>query len=351
MTCRALITGVAGQDGHYLSELLLSKGYEVFGLVRFLSAGKYDIPDGVSVLYGDMSDQSSLASAVKRVNPDEVYNLAAISHVEAANATPGHTFQVNTIGVFYLLELAREYGFRLYQAGTAEMYGEAEGAINEDTPLAPMNPYAVSKTAAHLNCQHYRRQHGVWVCEGIAFNHESPLRGERFFPQKVATAAARAMMGLGNDLVCGNLDTSRDWGFAGDFVIAMHAMMQLDKPDDFILATGEAHTALELIQSAERAAGVKLNVIQDERFMRKGDVSHRVGDAGKAERAFGWKASTPFDVMVSRMVYAAVDRIAPTFPMSAGYGYPLAQYRTWTLADSGGPNDHPALTPIAGAKK
>ncbi len=318
---RALITGITGQDGSYLSELLLSKGYEVHGVVRRASTFNterlehlYRDPHepGARLLlhYGDVGDGTGLRRILEKVRPDEVYNLAAQSHVRVSFDEPEYTADAVATGTLRLLEALRDYGansgtaFRFYQAGSSEMFGSAPAPQSEATSFHPRSPYAASKVAAHWYAINYREAYGLFVANGILFNHESPRRGETFVSRKVTRAAARIKMGLQTRLYLGNLDAKRDWGFAGDYVEAMWRMLQASRPDDYVVATGQAHSVRELVEAAFGHLGLEWprHVEVDPRYFRPSEVDHLCGDASKARRELGWEPRVQFADLVRMMV-------------------------------------------------
>jgi GDPmannose 4,6-dehydratase len=318
---RALITGITGQDGSYLSELLLAKGYEVHGIVRRASTFNteriehlYRDPHeaGTRLLlhYGDVGDGTGLRRILEKVRPDEVYNLAAQSHVRVSFDQPEYTADAVATGTLRLLEAVRDHGVisgkptRFYQASSSEMYGAAAPPQNEATPFYPRSPYAVSKVAAHWYAVNYREAYGMFIASGILFNHESPRRGETFVSRKVTRAAARNKLGMQGKLYMGNLDAKRDWGFAGDYVEAMWKMLQAEKPDDFVVATGEAHSVRELLDVAFAHLGLdwKKYVEVDPRYFRPSEVDHLCGDPRKAREVLGWKPTVHFEGLVKMMV-------------------------------------------------
>ena len=321
MTKRALITGITGQDGAYLTEFLLAKGYEVHGIVRRTSLINRDRIDhlyhdphlpgaNLTLHYGDMADASALRRVLEKVQPDEVYNLAAQSHVRVSFDIPEYTADIVAVGTLRLLEALRDYmahggtAIRYYQAGSSEMYGAAPPPQNELTPFHPRSPYAVSKVAAHWYATNYREAYGMFICNGILFNHESPRRGESFVTRKVTRAAARIKEGLEKKLYLGNLDAKRDWGFAGDYVEAMWLMLAQDKPDDYVIATGETHSVRDFVERAFAAVGLdwREHVEIDRRYMRPSEVDVLQGDASKARQRLGWKPRVTFDGLVRMMV-------------------------------------------------
>ena len=307
---RALITGITGQDGSYLAELLLAKGYEVYGLVRRVSVQKLDrlsaIKDHVRLLSGDLLDSSSLMRALTVARPHEVYNLAAQSFVPTSWSEPVGTAEVTALGVTRLLDALRHVApeARFYQASTSEMFGQAPPPQNEATPFHPRSPYGVAKVYAHWATVNFRESYGLFCASGILFNHESPRRGHEFVTRKVTSAAARISLGLQQGLELGNLDARRDWGFAGDYVRAMWAMLQTDEPRDYVVATGETHSVRELCQAAFDAVDLdwQEHVRVDADLVRPAEVDHLVGDARRAEHELGWRPEVSFAELVRRMV-------------------------------------------------
>jgi GDPmannose 4,6-dehydratase len=315
---RALITGVTGQDGLYLSELLLSKGYEVFGLVRGQNNPKFDmvrelLPD-VKLLTGDITDVSSLTRVLNSSQPSEIYNLGAISFVAYSWENSSLTTDVTGKGVLNVLEATRLYAgediskVRFYQASSSEMFGKVQQVPQtEETLLWPRSPYGVAKVFGHYMTINYRESYGMHASSGILFNHESPRRGPEFVTRKVTRAVARIALGLQNEIVLGNLDAKRDWGFAGDYVDAMWRMLQQDEADDYVIATGETHSIEELLSVAFRVAGIEdwgAHVKQDPRFMRPAEVDLLIGDPTKAREKLGWKPTVGFEQLVEMMVTA-----------------------------------------------
>jgi GDPmannose 4,6-dehydratase len=318
-TKRALITGITGQDGSYLAELLLDKGYEVFGLTRRLSADNYwrieHIRDRLTLIPGDLLDQLSLIRVLERVRPSEVYNLAAMSFVPASWDQPMLTGEFNSQGVTRVLEAVRvvDPSIRIYQASSSEMFGKVrEVPQRETTPFYPRSPYGVSKVFAHYITVNYRESYDLFAVSGILFNHESPRRGLEFVTRKVTDGVARIKLGLASELRLGNLDAHRDWGFAGDYVRAMWMMLQQDEADDYVIATGEAHSVQELVEIAFAHAGLdwKKHVVTDPAFLRPAEVDHLIGDASKARERLGWKPSVTFDGLVRMMVDADIERLS-----------------------------------------
>jgi GDPmannose 4,6-dehydratase len=314
---RALITGITGQDGSYLAEFLLDKGYEVWGLVRSSSLGTFEriehILPRLHVLEGDMTDEGSLLRGLKTSRPQEVYNLAAHSFVHRSFGQPVFTADVTGLGVARILEAIRETDteIRFYQASSSEMYGNTpESPQNEDSLLVPASPYAVSKVFGHLLTQNYRLAYDLFATSGILFNHESPRRGLHFVTRKVTDGVARISLGLTDRLELGNLDARRDWGYAGDYVEAMWLMLQHDRPDDFVIATGVNHSVRELCELAFGIVGLDYNdyVTVNKENLRPSDVQALLGDASKARRVLGWEPRTDFESLIRMMVEADVAR-------------------------------------------
>jgi GDPmannose 4,6-dehydratase len=313
---RALITGITGQDGSYLAELLLSKGYEVHGLVRRSSSfntGRIDhIRDRLQLHYGDLVDSTSLHNVIGTVQPTEVYNLAAQSHVRVSFEMPEYTCDVTAAGVGRLLEALRVSGVkaRFYQASSSELYGKVvETPQTEETPFHPRSPYAVAKAYGFFLTQNYREAYGMFCANGILFNHESPRRGENFVTRKITRAVGRIAAGTQKKLALGNLDAKRDWGFAGDFVEAMWQMLQESEPSDYVVATGETHSVREFLDHSFGRVGLdwKDFVVSDPRFMRPSEVDLLLGDSAKAKKAFGWAPKVTFRGLVEMMVDADVE--------------------------------------------
>jgi GDPmannose 4,6-dehydratase len=312
---RALITGITGQDGSYLAELLLEKGYEVHGLVRRASTFNTQridhIRDRVVLHYGDLVDSMSLLRLVQKVVPDELYNLAAQSHVRVSFELPEYTCDITAAGVCRLLEAIRMSGVkaRFYQASSSELYGKVEEVPQrETTRFHPRSPYAAAKAYGFYMTQNYREGYGMFACNGILFNHESPRRGENFVTRKITRSVGRIVAGTQQKLPLGNLDARRDWGFAGDYVRGMWQMLQVDTPDDFVLATGETHSVREFLDVAFSHVGLdwKKYVETDERQLRPAEVDLLLGDATKAKKAFGWQPTVGFQQLVHMMVDADV---------------------------------------------
>jgi GDPmannose 4,6-dehydratase len=315
---KAFITGVTGQDGSYLAELLLEKGYEVHGLVRRSSSfntWRIDgIRDRIVLHYGDLVDQNSLMRTLDLVGPDEVYNLAAQSHVKVSFEMPEYTANVTALGVLRLLDAIRDLGLpaRVYQAGSSEMYGLVqETPQTERTPFHPRSPYGCAKVFGHWLAVNYREGYGMHVSNGILFNHESPRRGENFVTRKITRAVAAIKKGLESELRLGNLEARRDWGFARDYVEAMWLMLQQPKPDDYVVATGETHSVQEFLEEAFSCAGLdwRKHVKVDAKYFRPAEVDLLLGDPTKAKTVLGWTRKVSFKELVSLMVEA--DLVGP----------------------------------------
>ena len=314
----ALITGITGQDGSYLAEFLLARDYRVFGLIRRSSTVNFEriahIQDEIEVLSGDLLDENSLQGAIQEARADEVYNLGAQSFVPVSWEQPLLTGEINGLGVTRLLEAIRsvDRNIRFYQASSSELFGQVrETPQNETTPFHPRSPYAVSKLYAHWVTINYRESYGMHCCAGILFNHESPRRGLEFVSRKVTRGVARIKHGLADQLALGNLDSRRDWGFAGDYVEAMWLMLQQEKPRDFVIATGVDHSIRDFCRVAFACAGLHWedHVVVDEKFMRPADVEILRGDAGNARRVLGWQARTSFEEMVRMMVDSDLEAV------------------------------------------
>ncbi len=317
MATRALITGITGQDGSYLAELLLDKGYEVFGVVRRASAPNLwrieHLLDRVQLRPADLLDQLSLIRLIDEVRPQELYNLAAMSFVPASWDQPMLTGEFNAQGVTRVLEAIRTVDpkIRLYQASSSEMFGKVrEVPQTELTPFYPRSPYGVSKVFGHYITVNYRESYSLFACSGILFNHESPRRGLEFVTRKVTDAVARIKLGLADSLSLGNLDAHRDWGFAGDYVRAMWLMLQQDKPDDYVIATGVSHSVRDLVEIAFGHVGLEWqrHVKLDPKFLRPAEVDHLIGDSSKARDVLGWEPSVDFGALVAMMVDADLAR-------------------------------------------
>jgi GDPmannose 4,6-dehydratase len=327
MSKTALITGVTGQDGSYLAELLLAKGYSVHGMVRRTSSfatGRVDHlrqgfdggHSGLQLHYGDLGDGTGLRRIIELVAPDEVYNLAAQSHVRISFDQPEYTADVVGLGALRLLEAVRDHSrstgrqVRLYQAGSSEMFGKAaECPQSETTPFHPRSPYACAKVYAHWQTRNYREAYGMFAANGILFNHESPRRGENFVTRKITRSATRIKVGLQDKLALGNLEARRDWGFAGDYVEAMWLILQHHEPDDFIVATGESHQVQEFLELTFDRLGLdwRKHVEFDPRLMRPAEVDLLQGDAAKARRVLGWRPKVGFEKLIAMMVDADLE--------------------------------------------
>lgn len=315
---RALITGITGQDGSYLAELLLSKGYEVWGVVRRASTESYEridhLRDRLAFVQADLLDQPSLTAALQEARPDEVYNLAAQSFVPTSWTQPVLTAEFTAVGVTRLLEAIRQVdpSIRFYQASSSEMFGRVlETPQSETTPFYPRSPYGVAKVYGHYITVNYRESYGMYACSGILFNHESPRRGLEFVTRKVTDGAARIKLGLADHLTLGNLDARRDWGFAGDYVEAMWRMLQQEEAADYVVATGVTNTVDRLVQVAFDHAGLDRDehVRTDPALIRPAEVDLLVGDASKAREELGWEPSVDFEGLVRMMVDADLERL------------------------------------------
>ena len=310
---RALVTGITGQDGSYLAEFLLDKGYEVYGLVRRSSLEKYDRIQGIAprlkLVEGDLTDQGSLDEAMRVVQPQEVYNLAAQSFVAVSWIQPVLTADVTGVGVFRVLEALRKHApkAKFLQASSSEMFGKSSETMqSEDSRFHPRSPYAVAKVFGHHITVNYRESYGLFACSCICFNHESPRRGSEFVTRKVTQHVARIKLGLADKLKMGNLESRRDWGFAGDYVPAMWLMLQQAQADDFVIATGETHSVRELLEIAFAHAGLdwQKHVESDASLFRPAEVDYLRGDSSKAQRVLGWKPRVRFEELVKMMVDA-----------------------------------------------
>jgi GDPmannose 4,6-dehydratase len=315
----ALITGITGQDGSYLAELLLAKGYDVWGMVRRSSTESYEridhMRDRLRFVQADLLDQSSLSAALVAAEPDEVYNLAAQSFVPTSWTQPVLTAEFTAVGVTRMLEAIRQVdpSIRFYQASSSEMYGRVrETPQDEHTPFYPRSPYGVAKVYGHYITVNYRESYGLFACSGILFNHESPRRGLEFVTRKVTDGVARIKHGMADELVLGNLDARRDWGFAGDYVEAMWRMLQQDEPDDYVVATGETNTVERLVELAFEHAGLDRDehVRTDPALIRPAEVDLLVGDPGKASERLGWGPTYDFEGLVRMMVDADLERLS-----------------------------------------
>jgi GDPmannose 4,6-dehydratase len=315
----AFITGITGQDGSYLAEFLLKKGYKVYGMVRRASVDKYEriahIMDKIELIQGDLLDQYSLISALKKSQPSEVYNLAAQSFVPTSWAQPVLTSEFTAIGVTRMLESIRlvDPKIRFYQASSSEMYGKVlQTPQTEETPFYPRSPYGVAKVYGHYITVNYRESYDLFAVSGILFNHESPRRGLEFVTRKVTDGVARIKLGLQKELRLGNLDARRDWGFAGDYVEAMWLMLQQETPDDYVIATGETRTVKELVQVAFDRVGLdwEKHVVLDPAFLRPAEVDLLIGDPAKAKRQLGWTPKVSFEEMIRMMVDSDLERLS-----------------------------------------
>ncbi len=319
MTKSALITGITGQDGSYLAELLLEKGYEVYGLARRLSTPNISriehILDKIELVEGDLTDQISIDNAMRVAQPDEVYNLASQSFVGTSWNQPLLTGDVGGLGVVRILESTWHQcpDARVYQASTSEMFGKVqEVPQTENTHFHPRSPYGFAKVYGYWACVNYRESYGMHVSNGILFNHESPRRGIEFVTRKIADSVARIHHGLASELHLGNLDAKRDWGFARDYVEAMWLMLQQDKPDDYVIATGKTHSVREFVELAFSEVGLDWEkyVVVDPKFVRSAEVELLIGDSSKARRVLGWKPKVKFEELVKMMVTADVERLS-----------------------------------------
>ena len=324
MMKKALITGITGQDGSYLAELLLSKNYEVHGLIRRSStfnteridhiyADPHDPKAKLFLHYGDITDSGQLTNLIYNIQPDEIYHLAAQSHVRVSFDMPEFTGDVTGIGTTRLLEAIRRSGIKtkFYQASSSEMFGDSPPPQNEQTPFKPRSPYGAAKVYAYWMVRNYREGYGMFAVNGILFNHESPRRGETFVTKKITRAVARIKCGLQNKLFLGNLEAKRDWGYAGDYVEAMWLMLQQNKPDDYVIATGETHSVKEFLEEAFKYAGLdwKKYVEIDSRYFRPLEVGFLQGDASKAKKKLGWEPKVKFRELVRMMVDADIKNL------------------------------------------
>ncbi|GAC1441900.1 MAG: GDP-mannose 4,6-dehydratase [Vulcanimicrobiaceae bacterium] len=316
----ALITGITGQDGSYLAELLLDEGYRVVGMTRRTSTEVHEriehLVDRVEIVSGDLLDQSSMTKLITDIRPTEVYNLAAQSFVPTSWAQPVLTGEFTALGVTRVLDAIRQVdtGIRFYQASSSEMFGKVqETPQREETPFYPRSPYGVAKVYGHWITVNYRESYDMFAVSGILFNHESERRGKEFVTRKITDGVARISLGLAKQLALGNLDAKRDWGFAGDYVRAMWLMLQQDEPQDYVVATGRTHTVREFCRLAFSAAGLNYEdyVVEDARFMRPAEVDLLIGDPSKAKRLLDWVPETTFEQLVERMVRADVARLRP----------------------------------------
>ena len=332
---KALITGITGQDGSYLAELLLGKGYEVHGLIRRASTFNTDRIDHLYtdfhdpearmyLHYGDLSISGQLTDLLHEVKPEEIYHLGAQSHVRVSFEMPEYTGDVTGIGTLRMLEAIRKTGIKtkFYQASSSEMFGAAPPPQSETTPFQPQSPYAAAKVYAYYIVKNYRDAYKLFACNGILFNHESPRRGETFVTKKITRAAARIKFGLQDKLYLGNLDAKRDWGFAGDYVEAMWLMLQQDKPDDYVIATGETHSVKEFAEKVFSRLGLdyKKYIETDKRYFRPTEVDVLLGDASKARKKLNWKPKISFEGLIDLMLNADLDLAAKEKTLQrAGY--------------------------------
>ncbi len=318
MTKRALVTGITGQDGSYLAEFLLEKGYEVIGMVRRTSTVNFErikhIQDKITIVPGDLMDQVSIINILREHQPDEVYNLAAQSFVPTSWCQPVLTGEVTALGVTRVLDAIRivDPTIRFYQASSSEMFGKVrETPQNENTPFYPRSPYGVAKVYGHWITINYRESYDLFACSGILFNHESPRRGLEFVTHKVTHGVARIKLGLDNEIRMGNLDSQRDWGYVEDYVRAMWLMLQQDKPDDYVVATGKTHSVRKLCEVAFGHLGLdwREHVVVDPKFIRPADVDLLVGDATKARTKLGWEPTVTFEELIQMMVDADLEAL------------------------------------------
>ena len=332
---KALITGITGQDGSYLAELLLNKGYAVHGLIRRASTFNteridhlykdfHDPAARIHLYYGDLSVSSQLTDLLHDIQPDEIYHLGAQSHVRVSFDMPEYTGDVTGLGTLRLLEAIRKTGIKtkFYQASSSEMFGAAPPPQNELTPFQPQSPYAAAKVYAYYIVRNYRDAYKIFACNGILFNHESPRRGETFVTRKVTRAATRIKLGLQDKLYLGNLDAKRDWGFAGDYVEAMWLMLQQEKPDDLVIATGETHSVKEFVEKVFRKLDLdyQKHVIIDPKYFRPTEVDVLLGDSSKAKNILGWKPRVGFDQLIDMMIEADMEQASKEKTLfEAGY--------------------------------
>jgi GDPmannose 4,6-dehydratase len=320
---RALITGILGQDGPYLAKLLLEKNYKVYGLIRRYTNQNFENPDYLGVtdriefVSGDMTDENSLTNIIKNINPDEVYNLAAQSFVGASWDQSRVTTEINALGVLYLLNAIKNFApnAKFYQASTSEMFGNSheKGIQNEETPFHPRSPYAISKLYAHWMTVNFKESYGLYCCNGILFNHESPIRGLEFVTRKISDGVVKIKLGISDEIRLGNLDSKRDWGFAGDYAEAMWLMMQQEKPENFIISTGETHSVRDFLEAAFNHAGIReweKYVKIDPRYNRPAELYVLQGKSDKARKKLGWKPKVKFKDLVKMMVDADLKRLS-----------------------------------------
>lgn len=318
MTKKALITGITGQDGSYLAEFLLEKGYEVYGMVRRTSTVYYEriqhIQDDLNLVQGDLSDQTSLNSAMRSIQPDEVYNLGAQSFVPTSWNQPVFTGEITALGVTRMLDAIHSVkpDTKFYQASSSEMFGKVrEVPQSEETPFYPRSPYGVAKVYGHWITVNYRESYDLFACSGILFNHESPRRGLEFVTRKVSYNVAKIKLGMSDEIRMGNLDAQRDWGYAGDYVQAMWMMLQQDTPEDFVVATGKTHSVQRLLEVAFSCVDLDWQnyTVQDEQFMRPAEVDLLVGDPTKAHAKLGWEPEVSFEQLIQMMVEGDIERL------------------------------------------
>src|SRR4051794_21865775 len=323
----ALITGITGQDGSYLAELLLDKGYQVVGMVRRASTENFQriehLRERLHLVQGDLLDQTSMPSILEQYRPDEVYTLAAMSFVPTSWQQPVLTAEFTAVGVTRVLDALRHScpAARFYQASSSEMFGKVrEVPQTEATPFHPRSPYGVAKVYGHHITVNYRESYGMFACSGILFNHESPRRGLEFVTRKISDGVARIKLGLSSELRLGNIEAKRDWGFAGDYVEAMWLMLQQDEPSDYVIATGEEHSVQEFVELAFERAGIdpEKHVAVDPRFLRPAEVDHLVGDASKARRELEWAPRASFRELVELMVDADLERVTNELAWARG---------------------------------
>ena len=316
----ALITGITGQDGSYLAELLLEQGYRVVGMTRRTSTEVHEriehLVERIEIVSGDLLDQSSIGSILADVRPDEIYNLAAQSFVPTSFAQPVLTGEFTALGVTRVLDAVRvvDPSIRFYQASSSEMFGKVQAVPQiESTPFYPRSPYGVAKLYGHWITVNYRESYDLFACSGILFNHESPRRGKEFVTRKISDGVARIKLGLASELRLGNLDAQRDWGFAGDYVRAMWMMLQQEQADDYVVATGRTHAVREFVRLAFAAVDLDWEryVVVDPRYYRPAEVDLLVGDPSKAKRVLGWTPEVSFEQLVEQMVHADLDRLRP----------------------------------------
>ncbi len=344
---RALITGITGQDGSYLAELLLDNGYNVYGMVRRSSTESLErighLLDRITLIQADLLDQASLVSAIEEARPSEVYNLAAQSFVPTSWRQPVLTAEFTAVGVTRMLEAIRavDTSIRFYQASSSEMFGKVrESPQNEETPFYPRSPYGVAKVYGHFITVNYRESYDLFAVSGMLFNHESPRRGLDFVTRKITDGVARIKLGMATELRMGNLDARRDWGFAGDYVEAMWLMLQRDEPRDYVIGTGTAHSVREFVEIAFHHAGLDpdRHIVVDPNLLRPAEVDHLVADASRSRRDLGWEPRTSFEELVTTMVDADLERLSR--PEPPGEAPPIA-----AVADS---VEHAAFQEAAG---